>query len=310
MIVKSNLNPIRVAQYTRRPMIWATAWAVAIPTAHAVAGWSWLQLPFAPVGAMVAALAIFVAFRNNAAFARWSEARSAWQSLLVSSRVLARQVIASADAAVEAGAVDRATARSYTEPLVRRLVAVAHCAAVPVRGPSNWREVERQLPSDELAAVQASTDPVTRLLLDEGRQIKAGIRAGVLGQFDPIAMEPQLAALNSAAGVIERIRTTPTPRQYDYFTRRFIELLAVVLPMGMLSLLPDSPVAAGALALLLSAMFIMMAVTGAANDEPFAGLVTDVPVSALAREVERDLLDLLGGTDVPPPLEPVDGYLW
>ncbi len=310
MIIKPNLNPFRVAQYTRRPMIWAAAWAVVIPIAYAVTGWSWLQVPFAPVGAMVAALAIFVAIRNNAAFARWNEARAAWQSLLVSSRVLARQVIASADAAVEAGAVDRDTARAYAEPLVRRLIALAYCTAAPIRGQEAWDAVARLLPPEEAARVRSSADPVTRLLLDEGRQVKAGIRAGVLGQFDPIAMEPQLAAINSAAGVIERIRTTPTPRQYDYFTRRFIELLAVVLPMGMLSLLPDAPVMAGLLALLLAGMFIVMAVTGAANDEPLAGLVTDVPVSALAREVERNLVDLLGGADVPHPLEPVDGYLW
>jgi putative membrane protein len=310
VIVKQNLSPLKVVQYTHRPMLWAAAWAVVIPTAHAVTGWSWLQVPFAPVGAMVAALAIFVAFRNNAAFARWSEARASWQSLLVAVRVLARQVIASAGAAVESGAVDRDTARSYEEPLVRRLIAVAHCAAAPVRGTSAWDAAEPHLPREEAAAARASTDPVTTLLLREGRQIKAGIRAGVLGQFDPIAMEPQLAAINAAAGVMERIRTTPTPRQYDYFTRRFVALLAVVLPMGLLSLLPDNPVAAGALALLLSGMFIVMSVTGAANDEPFAGLVTDVPVTAIARQVERDLLDLLGSRNVPPPLAPVGGYLW
>jgi ion channel-forming bestrophin family protein len=310
MIVKPNLSPIRIAQYTRGPMLWAAAWAVAIPSVHAVTGWSWLQLPFAPVGAMVAALAIFVAFRNNAAFGRWNEARAAWQTMLVCCRVLARQVVASADSAVASGAVDRETAQSFVEPLVRRLIAIAHAAAAPVRGPETWAVVERSVSAQEAAGARASADPVNRLLLDEGRQLKAAIRAGVLGQFDPIAMEPQLAALNTAAGAMERIRTTPTPRQYDYFTRRFIELLAVVLPMGTLSLLPESPVLAGAMALLLSGMFIIMAVTGAANDEPFSGLVTDVPVSALAREVERDLLDLLPDADLPPPLEPVDGYLW
>lgn len=310
MIVKQNLNPVRVAQYTRGPMLWATAWAVAIPTAHAVTGWTWLQVPFAPVGAMIAALAIFVAFRNNAAFARWNEARAAWQAMLVACRALARQVIASADSAVDAGSVDRATARGHVDPLVRRLVAIAHCAAASVRGSSAWEVVDRYVPASEAAQARASTDPVNRLLLHEGREIREGIRAGVLGQFDPIAMEPQLAALNAAAGALERIRTTPTPRQYDYFTRRFIEILAVVTPLGMVGLMPDSPVVAGAMALLLSGMFIVMAVTGAANDEPFAGLVTDVPVSALSREVERDLLDLLADANVPPRLQPVDGYLW
>lgn len=310
MIVKQNLSPLRVVQYTRRPMLWAAAWAVAIPAVHAVTGWSWLALPFAPVGAMVAALAIFVAFRNNAAFARWNEARASWQAMLVGCRVLGRQVVAAADGAVAAGSADRPLAQGYVDPLLRRLVAVAHVAAAEVRGPAAWEAAAPYVAAAELAEARGSTDAVNRLMLQEGRQIREAIRAGVLGQFDPIAMEPQLASINAAAGVMERIRTTPTPRQYDFFTRRFIEVLAVVTPMGMLSLMPDAPVLAGAMALLLSGMFIAMAVTGAANDEPFAGLVTDVPVSALARQVERDLLDLLDAAEVPPPLQPVGGYLW
>lgn len=310
MIVKNNLSPLRIAQYTRGPLSWAAAWSVAVPLAHSLTGWTWLMVPFAPVAAMIAALAIFVAFRNNASFARWSEARAAWQTMLVACRVLARQIVASADAAVAGGGVDRATADEFVGPLVRRLIALMQLGAAQVPGRPNDDEWVHYLPESEVATVRRSPDPVTRLLLAEGRQIKGAIRAGVLGQFDPIAMEPQLAALNTAAGVTERIRSTPTPRQYDFFTRRFVELLAVVMPMGILSLIPGQPVVTAVLSLLLSGMFIMMAVTGAANDEPLVGAVTDIPVLALAREAERDLLDLLDVGTLPPPLAAVDGYLW
>jgi putative membrane protein len=50
--------------------------------------------------------------------------------------------------------------------------------------------------------------------------------------------------------------------------------------------------------------------TGAVNEDPFENLVTDVPLSAYCRQVERDLRALLGETDLPPALEPKEGYLF
>ena len=87
MITKRNLSPVQVLRYTAGPGAWALAWAIVVPVLFAITGASWLPVPFAPIGALGAALAIFIAFRNNTAFGRWNEARSAWQGVLVASRV-------------------------------------------------------------------------------------------------------------------------------------------------------------------------------------------------------------------------------
>jgi ion channel-forming bestrophin family protein len=118
-----------------------------------------------------------------------------------------------------------------------------------------------------------------------------------------------MAALASAQGALERLATTPTPRQYDYFTRTFVLAYAALVPFGLLSLPPDSPWLVLPLTLILTGVFVVMAVVGAANDEPMAGAVTDVPVHAVRREVERDAADALD-LDRPPALQPVDGDLW
>jgi putative membrane protein len=132
----------------------------------------------------------------------------------------------------------------------------------------------------------------------------------VLGQFDPISLEPQLVALGTAQGVIERIKHTPTPRQYDYFTRRTLQVFAVLAPFGILSLVPGAIWWTVPLAIVLSGVFVVLAVTGAANDEPFGNRVTDVPLAALCAELERDVREILGERDLPPVPRPVDGYLW
>lgn len=310
MIVKRSLSPARILAYVRRPMTWAAAWAVAVPLAFTLTGSPALVLPFPPIATLAGALAIFIAFRNNAAFGRWNEARVAWQSLLVTSRVLARQVTASSRNAVATGTADDETSRATREELALRLVAIAYSIADQVRpDPPSGGPQDARARAEWLSA-QASQNPPVALLATQATRVKDAIRAGVLGQFDPISLEPQLVALNTAHGTLERLATTPTPRQYDYFTRRFVDVFAALVPFGLLSLLPTAPVWVTVLSLVLAGTFVVMAVVGAANDEPLAGLVTDVPLLAVCRQLERDVLETLEEEPLPPALVPVNGYLW
>src|SRR5688500_14196981 len=50
-------------------------------------------IPPTAVGALSAALAIFLAFRNSAGYDRWWEARKQWGTLINSTRSFARQVV-------------------------------------------------------------------------------------------------------------------------------------------------------------------------------------------------------------------------
>jgi ion channel-forming bestrophin family protein len=309
MIIKRNLRPSRVLRYIAGPIAWTTAWAVAVPSCFAITGASWLLVPFAPVGALGAALAIFIAFRNNTAFGRWNEARSAWQSVLVGSRVLARQILASIDNAI-AGGAESTQATAIGRELVLRLVAFGYLLGDRIRPEPAGPNLEGLLAEGEIRSLGAAINPPNLLLRQQSIRIKDCIRLGVLGQFDPISLEPQLAALSAAQGVVERIKNTPTPRQYDYFTRRFVLLFAALAPFGILSLVAGSIWWTVPLSLSLGGVFVVMAVTGSANDEPFANQVTDVPIAAVCRELERDLRELLGDTEILAAATPVNGYLW
>jgi hypothetical protein len=68
-------------------------------------------------------------------------------------------------------------------------------------------------------------------------RVKYGVRDGLVGQFDPITLELALGALNGAATACERIKQTPTPRQYDYFTRLAVAAFSTLLPFGLLGAL-------------------------------------------------------------------------
>jgi predicted membrane chloride channel (bestrophin family) len=92
MILKKNFNPLKVISYVWRELLAATL-------VSGLVFWLYTQevktvaLPFTPIGILGTALAIFLAFRNNASYARWWEARTIWANLLNSSRIFARQIV-------------------------------------------------------------------------------------------------------------------------------------------------------------------------------------------------------------------------
>jgi len=118
-------------------------------------------------------------------------------------------------------------------------------------------------------------------------------------------------------GVAERIKHTPMPRQYDFFTRVFVLLFGLLLPFGLLGTLAASPALAAyawlavPVSVVLSAVFVIMERTGAANEAPFENRVTDIPLDALCAALERELLETLGTPpdQLPPAPMPQNGYL-
>lgn len=314
VIVKRNLAPTKVLGYVWRPLAVAVGASIVAVVARRMFDADRVQVPFAPIGTLGAAVAIFVAFRNNASYARWWEARTLWANLHNAARVLGRQIVASTDNAIASGTGGSADdVLAHRSEQVRRVIAFAHATRVTLRDGrgDDWEEVLRFLPADEHDAIRRASGRSNLVLQRLGVRLKDGVRAQIIGQFDPITLEPNLAALNAALAGAERIKHTPTPRQYDYFTRVAVCVFTVLVPFGLLSVIPPSqdPLVP-LLAVVVGGVFVVLERVGAVVDTPFANTTTDVPMSSICRAIERDLLEQLGATELPPPAEPVDGYLW
>lgn len=138
---------------------------------------------------------------------------------------------------------------------------------------------------------------------------------GTLGGFDSFQMEGQMLALANYQGSAERIKNTPLPRQYDFFTRVFVGLFSFLLPFGLLgffqveALYPHSWLIIP-LTIIISGVFIIMEKTGAANENPFDNQITDVPMTALCNTIERDLKEMLGLSPLPAQKQAINGYLF
>jgi putative membrane protein len=311
MILKRNFSPLKVWGYIKAQMWPITGWSLLVWAGYSLAKWQWLTLNFTPVGVLGSALAIFVAFRNNAAYSRWWEARTLWGNVENSSRVLARQLLANAGNAVAAGKASADMVRAFEQEMLYRQIAFAHAMRLHLRQQDSWHEVFSFLPPAEAAALEAVPNKPNQLLLTQAIRIKDAMRQEILGPFDNISLEPTLAGLNNWQGACERIKNTPLPRQYDFFTRIFVGVIAFLLPMGLLGLLAAGSAPAWLsipLTVLVAGVFVVMERTGAANEAPFENQVTDVPLTALCNTIERDLKSMLG-EPLPQELKVVDGYL-
>jgi putative membrane protein len=57
-------------------------------------------------------------------------------------------------------------------------------------------------------------------------------------------------------------------------------------------------------------VFAVIGKVGEVNEDPFENKITDVPMTAIANTIERDLKTMLGMKDIPSLHAPKDGYLY
>ena len=243
------------------------------------------------------ALSIFLGFRNNACYDRWWEARKQWGALLIELRSLARDAIALLD--------DGAAGRAVAARLVRRCIAFAHALAGHLRGHDAAVELSEHLQPPELGRIVTSHNRPDALLRECAAELAALRREGRLSDITWAALSERLHGLSSVLAACERIRLTPLPFAYTVLLHRTAYLFCTLLPFGLADALGwFTPVLAAAVAY----TFFGLDLLGDELEEPFGTAPNDLPLLALARTAERNLLEALG-EPVPAALEPVDFVL-
>ncbi len=315
MIVKRNFNPAKVWQYIQRPMWFVIFWSALVWVLHKLIPGINLSLNFTPIGVLGSALAIFIAFRNNSAYGRWWEARQIWGGIVNSSRVLARLVITFTDSHAHQDNYERGRSEDFKREMVLAGVAWVHALRLHLRQQHDWETLKPYLSETDFAQLVSTQNKPNYLQLLMGRKIYVAMANGTLGGFDSFQMEGQLLALANYQGAAERIKNTPLPRQYDFFTRVFVLLFATLLPFGLMGFFLNGALAEVSylmipLSILLAGVFVIMERTGAANEDPFENQITDVPMTSLCNTIERDLKEMLGGMGLPDQLQAEKGYLY
>ncbi|WP_299461666.1 bestrophin family protein [uncultured Microscilla sp.] len=312
MIVKKNFHPLKVLTYTWPPMLFSTGLALLVFGLHTGAGFTQIALPFMIVGVLGTALAIFLGFRNSSSYQRWWEARQLWGGIVNSSRIFSRLVCTFADSHQHQANYQKKRSEAFKKSLVYKQIAWVHALRFHLREQPLGQELKPLVSEAEFTRLAQAQNKPNYLQKMMGQQIYTAMADGTLGGFDSFQMEGQLAALANYQGSCERIKNTPMPRQYHYFTRVFLYVFILFFPLGLVGALAKMGIAWVVVPVTVVVAFVFSAIerTGAVNEDPFENRIQDVPLTTLCNTIERDLRETLEETQLPPKLVPVDGFLF
>lgn len=254
--------------------------------------------PFLLIGV---ALGIFLGFRNSASYDKFWEGRKLWGALVNTSRNLSRQACFLIKSPQDNDAV-----RQFREMFVKRVIAYAHALRCHLRKEDSAEEIKKFLAPEDLAHVLKSSHRPLAILQQLSRDLAVARERQWLSEFNYPAMDAQVNELTHILGGCERIRNTPLPFSYSVLIHRIVASYCFFLPFGLVE---ATGVLTPIVVLLISYAFFELDAIGDEIEDPFGLQPNDLPLTAISRNIEINLLELIGDPDRPEVLKPIDDIL-
>ncbi len=337
--------------YTRRNIRWNiilrfawfnilkyTAWAGLIIYVHHHLdhhGTS-IAIPFLPLSTIGIAVAFYVGFKNNAAYDRFWEARKIWGGIVNYSRTWGNQVMSFVTSRLATGEISSTEVAAIRKKMIYRHIGYINALRLQLRQPNsfslkhsssvkkltinsperkNWDEcVGIFFEQEEYNTLLNHRNTATQIIRRQGEDLREMMEeTGLIENFRHMEMMRALEEFYTLQGKAERIKNTPFPRQYAYFSKIFTSIFILLLPLGLVGefakmghsfiwlTIPFS--------VLISWIFSTMEIVGDNSEDPFENFINDVPMTALCRTIEIDLREMLGETELPEKTKAVNDIL-
>jgi putative membrane protein len=257
-----------------------------------------------PFSLIAIALAIFLGFRNSASYDRYWEGRKLWGQLTIVSRDLARQTLSLIS--TREGEDSSQPMLSSADPrrrIIRRIIALAHTLRHHLRDSDPMADIHEFLDPGERSELEKARNRPDFLLRRMALDLRASLDEQRTAEYFVARMDESLAGLSAVIGGCERIKNTPIPYSYTLLLHRTAYLYCYFLPFGLVdSIGYMTPFVVG----IVSYTFFGLDALGEELEEPFSTASNSLPLTALCRNIERDMREALGERDLPEPLQPVD----
>lgn len=328
MYIRSDIKPSIICWFCWKHVLFFFLYSLAIYACFHKLGWKFVSIPFLPVGTIGTAVAFYVGFKNNASYERLWEARKIWGSIANLCRAFSMvlSAVPNIDFELRQALVKRQISWCKLLSLqLRESVAIRNSNKNPpevtlvqkVYGKQFQREsvkdfLRAAIPSPDRDVLLSSADPALKLLEIQTKDVMA---LAIESDQSIMMLERIVEILVECVkeqGAAERLKSFPFPRQYAHFSNIFVWIFLLLLPFGLIDemtkvtsfdwlIVPFST--------LISWMFITMEQVGDSSEDPFEMGLNDVPMSAICRNVEIELLSMLGIADLPKPVSPVGDIL-
>jgi putative membrane protein len=255
-------------------------------------------IPFTLIGLPIA---IFLGFRNNAAYDRFWEGRKLWGELVHKSRSLSRQCLSLIDYPAPADASDGlADARVR---MVYRAIAFAHTLRDLLRDQDTAAQVSTLLLPCELEKMEKASSKPDFLMREMGMDLRLCLKQGRIDPCLAASIDATLSSMTAAGASCERIKNTPIPFSYTLLLHRTAYIYCFLLPFGLVDSIGFmTPFVVAIVAY----TFFGLDALGDEIEEPFGLDTNDLPLDAICRAIEIDLRESLNDRHVPAPFAPIN----
>ncbi|MFM0171667.1 bestrophin family protein [Paraburkholderia sediminicola] len=251
-----------------------------------------IPLNTAPFTLFGLALAIFLAFRNNASYERFNEARHLWGSILISTRALTSQMLCYVPRGAD------------SQKIAHTLIACVYALKHQLRGTDPAADLVHFLGRSRAEALQHSCYKPVALLNDIRRDF-AELHGRALASDTQLWMfDAQINELGSTIGGCERIASTPIPFAYSVLLHRTVYAYCVLLPFGLVD---SAEFFTPLLCVFIAYTLIALEAIASEVAEPFSLAPNALALDAMTRNIERSILELCG-RELPDEVVPVRAY--
>ncbi len=296
-----------------------------------------ILLPALPITILGTAVAFYIGFKNNSSYDRLWEARRIWGSIVNASRTFGIYVLDYIDspknsegdlAAIRRDLIMRHLAyinalrvqlrrtqifQNFTSETAHNLVKNLVKNLVIAENLPTDQELKKYLSEKEADDMAKMANAARQLLRRQSEAIAQLHKKGLIDDYKQVEFGRIFANFYDQQGACERIKSFPYPRQYAYFSKVFAVLFVALLPFALLNEFQKIGDAYIWLTIpthvLVSWVFVTMELVGDNSENPFENSLNDVPMSAICRTIEIDLLQMLGEKNVPPRLQAVNDIL-
>ncbi|WP_416411217.1 bestrophin family protein [Pantoea sp. App145] len=260
----------------------------------AILGFPWyetlgIHLTTAPFSLIGVSIAIFLGFRNNASYARFTEARTLWGTLLITQRSLLRQVKSIPTLSLE-------QAREFANLQIAFNLSMKH----QLRHTNPATDLQCTLPPGFSDQVLSNPLPTTQILLRMGEWLAQQRNEGHISDIVWQSMDENLNHLSTVLGGCDRIASTPIPFAYSLILHRTVYLFCTLLPFALVS---DLHAMTPLVSVFISYTFLSLESLAEELEDPFGTAPNDLPLDAICVAIERNLKSM-NGDPLPEPLQP------
>ncbi|RMZ60862.1 hypothetical protein D1632_02490 [Chryseobacterium nematophagum] len=222
-------------------------------------------------------LSLLLVFRTNTAYDRWWEGRKLWGKLVNDSRNFAIKInLILGD--------DVQTAKQ----IARLLKFFPHFLAKHLSKESTRLALDEDYSEIEKSLKHHGPSEIVTLLTHKLNHLK---KEGKISDIEMVYLDTQLSGFLDVCGGCERIKNTPIPYSYSSFVKKFIILYVLALPIAYvinigLFMVP----------LTVFVYYVLMSLELIAEEieDPFNNDENDIPMEAIAQNIERNVHQILG----------------